>query len=262
MSVTASELKLYQAATMAASFATASVGGAISATEITGGSIGEVLFTMGSNTAGGGTKTQYEKVFFKNTNGTLPLTSSVVFIKNSLDVVGSNGTVAVVSDSASDDNTKKVTVIGYDASSDPQSEDITMNGTSTATGALTFSKVHRVEFRIVSSGALTTTSGNVTVTRSSALGIIPAGYNSATAEIDIGLIATLDGTSTIADAATAPGGIAFSRPNAQGEGIAVANSQSLTAASGQGIWVRWQLAERAAASADISVVLVLDGLST
>lgn len=261
MSVVYTELKLYQAATMAASFSTSSIGGAISATEITGGSIGEVFFTMGSNTTGGGTKTQYAKVFYKNTNASLPLTSSVVYIANSLDAVGSNGVVSVVSDAAGDNNTYKITVIGLDASSNPQLEDITLNGVTTATGSYTFSAVNRVEYRVVSSGLLANATGNVTITRSAALGIIPAGYNSATAEVDIGLIATLDGSSTTTDASTAPGGISFTRPNAYAEGLAVANSGSLTNGSGQGIWLRWVLAERAAASADISVILTLDGLS-
>lgn len=264
MSVTSSELKLYQAATMAASFSTSSVGGAVSATEITGGSIGEVLFTMGSNNTGGGTKTQYAKCYFKNTNADTDLTNAVVYGKNFLDAVGSNGTVSVVSDSASDDNTKKITVLGYDASSNPLAEDITLNGTTTATGSLTFSKVHRVEVRVVSSNALTTSAGNITITRGSALGAVPAGYKTATAEIDFGLIGTLNGTSAITDASTAPGGITFARPNTQGEGTQVnsaGTAGTLSFGDSQGIWIRWQLAERAKPSADVEVALTIDGLT-
>lgn len=260
MAVSASDLKLMQAATMAASFATASVGGAISANEITAASIGEVLFTMAANSGSGGTKTQYAKVFYLNDHATDDLTTAVIYLKNSLDAVGSNGTVSIQSSSASDDGTKFVRVIGEDASGNAQNEDITCNGTSSASGALTFSKVFRTELRATTGGALTNAAGDITITRSAALGIIPTGYNTATAEIDFFLEATLDGSTTIADASTEPAGSpTWIRVNAVGEGSSVANSGTLTAQSGQAIWFRWQVEQDANPSSDVSVVVDISG---
>lgn len=261
MPVSSSEIKQYQPATPASSFSTSNVGGAISATEITGASTGEVFFTMAANSSGGGTRTQYAKSFVKNNNTTSDLTSTVIYVANSLDVVVSNGTVSVVSDSASDGSSKFVRVIGYDGSSAAQTEDITLNGTTTTTGALTFSKVHRVELRLVSGSALTTASGNITITRGSALGILPAGYRTVTAEVDFGLEATLNGSTTITDASTDPG-VTFARPNTAAEGTAVANSGSLTSEDAQAIWWRWQLAELASPSSEVQVVVGVRGITS
>lgn len=260
MAVGASDLKLFQAATMATSFSTASVGGAISATEITGATIGEVLFTMAANSGSGGTKTQYAKAFYKNDHASDDLTTSVIYILNSLDAVPSNGTTSVQSSSASDDGTKFVRVIGEDASGNAQNEDITCNGTTSAAGALTFSKIFRCELRATTGGALTNAAGDITITRSSALGAIPTGYNTATGELDFFLESTLDGSTTIADASTEPAGSpTWVRVNAVGEGESVANSGTLTSQSAQAIWFRWQVEQDANPSSDVSVVVDISG---
>lgn len=260
MAVATSDLKLMQASTMASSFSTSTIGGAISATEVTGSSIGECFFTMAANSGSGGTKTQYAKLFYLNDHASSDLDGSVIYLKNSLDAVGSNGTVSVQSSSASDDGTKFCRVIGEDASGTAQNEDITCNGTSSASGALTFSKVFRVELRATTGGALTNAAGDITVTRSSALGIIPTGYSSATGEVDFFLESALDGSTTVADASTEPAGSpTWIRVNASGEGSAVANSGTLTAQSAQAIWFRWQVEQDANPSADISVVVDIYG---
>jgi hypothetical protein len=99
--------------------------------------------------------------------------------------------------------------------------------------------------------------GNITVTRGADLGVIPAGYWSATSEVEFGLEATLGTSATTADAATAPTGISFARPRAEADGTALAGQ--LAAGSTQQVWWRWTLAEQARASADIQVVLRWSG---
>lgn len=263
MSVTSGDLILYQSATMGTSFTTATIGGATSSTPITGGTVGEVLFTMGSSILGGGDKTQYEKVFVANTNASDDLTSSVVYIKNSLDIVVSNNIPAAVSTSASDDTTAKITVIGLDSAGAPQSEDIRLNGTASVTGFLTFSKIHRVELRNYISGLLQLANGDITIScGATALGIIPTGYKTATAEIDIGLVATLDDDGTTTTPIVAPSGISFTRPRTVATGLSVANAGTLTHAKGNGVWVKWVLAERANPSADVEVILSISGSTT
>lgn len=259
MSVSAIDLKLYQATTMPASTSTSNVGGAISATEITGGSIGEIFPTLAANTSGGGTKTCYASVFYKNTNATDSLTSSKIYMRNALDQPGVNGTVAVASTSASDDTTKKIRVLGRDASSVALQEEITMNGTSTSTGAQTFSAVHRVECRLVSGGSLTTTAGDTTITRGSALGMIPTGLKSATGEVAFGLEATMNTSATTTNATTAPSGISFDNPATYAAGTATAGSGTMAAADKQQIWLRLQIAELAKPSADVQIDLTLQG---
>lgn len=263
MSVTTSELKLYKATTMASSFSTSNIGGAISANEITGSSIGEVFFTMSANTSGGGSKVQYAKVFYKNTNSTDDLNNAVFYLANSLDDVGSNGIVSIVSDSTSDTSTKKVKVIGYDGSSNAQTEDITLNGTTTANGLLTFSAVHRVEVQLVSDGSLTTPSGNITVTRGSALGIVPAGYHTATSEVSFGIPTTLNDTATTTDASTAPGGITFAKPNDTASATAItAGSGHLTHGDAQGMWFKLNVAELASPSSEVYVITTVRGTTS
>lgn len=262
MPVAASDLKLYQATTMPASLTTATVGGAISATEITGSTIGEVFPTLSASTSGGGAKTCYAAIFYKNTHATDSLTSSKVYLLNALDQPGANGTVSLVSTSASDDTTKKVRVMGRDASGAALQEEITLNGTGSVTGAQTFSVIHRVELRLVSGGTLTVAAGDITVTRSTALGTIPTGYYSATSEVYFGHEATMNTSTTTTDAATAPAGISFDNPATYATGTATAASGVMAAADKQQIWCRLIIPELAKPSADCQMVWTVQGETT
>lgn len=260
MSVTAGDIKHYQAQTMAANFTTSNIGGAINTgAQIQGSILSEVFFTMASATAGGGARVQHASSHIKNTNATDSLISGRVWLANALDDVASDGTASFASSSADDDSTRKVRILGLDDAGVPTQEEVTLNGTSSATSLTSWSAIHRVELRLVSGGTLVNAAGDITVTRDSALGVIPAGYWSATAEVQFGVEATLGTSTTTADAATAPGGISFAKPRTEAGATALANSGLLAAGATQQVWWRWTMAEQARPSADIQVVLRWSG---
>lgn len=262
MSVVTGDIKQYQAATMPTSLTTSSVGGAINTgVQITGGTIGEIFPGMASAASGGGTRTIYAKTFVKNTNGADDLSSTVFFLANSLDDKPSgNHTVSVVSSSASDGSTKKARFIGLSSGGAPQQEEVTMNGTTVVTTTNTYSAIHRIEIRLVASGDLTDATGDITVSsNSTTIGVIPAGMSSATGEVKIGLVATLDGTSTTTDATTAPSGITFSKPRTAATGLAAANAGVLTHGTAQAVWWKWVVTEEQKPSADIELALDWQG---
>ena len=258
MPVSSSDLQLYKSATMAANFTTATIGGAISGTLITGGTIGEVLFTMGSNLPGGGNKVQVEKIFYKNTNTVSLLTQSAIFILNALTTVGTAGTVQLVSSSTSDNSTYYVRINGFSSGTNAQLEQITMNGTTAVNGSATWSSIVRAENRLVSSGVLSAANGNITVTRGTVLGIIPAGWRTAISEITIALAGTLNDNGTTTNASTPPS-LTFSNPSSYATGISVANSGTMNPGDAQGVWIQWTLPEQTNPSEDIDCVLVLQG---
>ena len=263
MSVVSAEVIHKQAATMGTTLTTSTIGGAKSATVISGSSIGEIFFTMPAPTSG--TTTQYEKSFMDNTNTTTDLTSVVYWLGNALDNVGSNGVAKCTSDSASDDSTKKTRFLGFDSGGAAIQEEVTLNGITQASGALTFSDIQRAECRLVASNALTTVAGSVTITCGSTdLGVIPAprdgrSFQSATSEVTFGVVGSLDGNSTTTNPATAPGGITFAKPRTEAAGTAGANSGTLTAAAAQGLWWKWILKASMKPSADIDVALFIAG---
>lgn len=260
MSIIASELKLYKPASVPTDDVSAS-GGAISANEITGASIGELIPLCAYNAALGGDKVWFYKGFYKNTNGSIPLTSSVIYIKNALLAVVSNGTVSAVSTSSSDNSSKKLKVYGEDAGGTAVTEEITLNGTTTVTGSQVFSKIYKIEL-LTSGGALTTSAGDISITRGIALGMIPTGYDTATNEYYLYLAAALDDVVSVANRLTAPGGASWAIPNSYATGLAVANAQSLTAGSAQGIWIRATYADGTSPTAQMRIVLVLEGNTT
>jgi len=260
MSVTASQLKLKQATTMPADFTTSNIGGAKTTTVISGGTVGEVHFTMGSALLGAGSKIQYSKFFYINENATDDLSDAGIWLPNALESAAGLDTWSFESTSINDDNTKKVRFLGYDLNGDPYQEEVLCDGTDLVTTTNPFDERHRAEVRNASTNALTALDGTGTLYQDvDEIGEIPAGYYSATAEIDIWLPATLNDTGTAADAATAPGGSSFSRPRILETGLDVANSGVLTATAGQGIWSRWTLAERAKPSVDVQVIVAIQG---
>lgn len=246
MAVIASELKLYAPTTVATSFSTASVGGAATATEVTGSSLGEVLFAMSSALSGGGDTVQYGKVFDGNSNGTSDQIDSYgVWLINGLDDTAVSSTISLVSDSASDSSTYSVRIIGKNSGGSAIQEDLTLNGTTTVISTNSYVGKIRLEYRVTSGLALGTAVGNITVTHNSTtIGTIPAGAESANNEVSIGLASALDDTATIADASTAPGSVSFSRPRTAATKLTVdAGTGTMEAGEKQGIWVRWTVAE-------------------
>lgn len=260
MSITAADLKLYKSANTPTNDSGIS-GGAISVTEILGSIIGELIPQCAYNAAAGGDIVWYYKAFFKNTHATLPLTESVVYIKNALISLASNGTVSAVSTSSSDGSSKKIKVYGEDASGTAVTEEVILNGTTTATGSQVFSKIYKIEL-LTLAGALTTATGTITITRGITLGIIPVGFSTATNEYSLWLAATLNDTASVANRLTAPAGASWSIPNSYATGLAVANSQSLTAGSAQGIWIRATYADGTSPTSQMELILRLEGNTT
>ena len=203
--VVKTDMKNYAPATVAATEDDEDIGGAISATEVTNGSLNELMYTMEAQAEGGGDQTQYAKCFHKNTNASEQIDSYGIWIANAIDDLGVSSLVELVSTSASDGSSKKVRLLGFNSSGDPIQDEVTMNGVTPVTSSLSFVGKIRAEVRLSSGSALTTAAGNITITHNSTnRGMIPAGAKTATNEGDIGLEATLGGSTTIATPSTAP----------------------------------------------------------
>lgn len=247
MAVIASEMKLYAPATVATSFSTSNVGGATTATEVTGSSLGEILFAMSSAAAAGGDTVQYGKVFEGNSNGTDQIDSYGVWLINGLDDTSVSSAITLVSSSASDSSTYTVRLIGKNSSGDAIQEDLTLNGTTNVVSTLSYIGKIRLEYRVTSGLALGTAVGNITATHNATvIGTIPAGAESANNEVSIGLAAAFDtaDTATITDASTAPASVSFSRPRTSAAKLLVdGGAGTMTAGQEQGIWIRWTVAE-------------------
>lgn len=263
MAVISSELKLYGSAAITTDD-TSPVGGAINAAdEITGGAVGELFDSAPANSSGGADKTHYQKCFYKNTNAVDNLSNAVIFILNGLIASLTNGTVSAVSTSASDGATKYIKVYGFDAAGAAQTETITLNGVTPVSGSLTFilAGIWKVELRLVADDSLVVAAGDITIMRGIALGIIPVGYYSATAEIEIYLPATLNDTGTSTNRITPPGGSSFSKAFSESSSLNVANAGTLTASASQGIWLKRSIKAGLGATTDIEIVLRLKGTS-
>lgn len=260
MPITSANLPLFLPSVVGTSLtAPTNIGGATTATAITGGSIGELLFAMAGNAFGGADKIQYQKFFQGNTHGSLALTDAVIWIHNGMaDSAGGYVTTAV-STSALDGSGKYLRVIGNDATADAQDE-IDMAGTTTATGTIVFNKRWVVTLHDGVTDALTPSAGTITIYENGvAIAIIPPGAYSCTGEVKIGLKNALNDTDTTTDASTAPTGITFSRPRTVATGLAVANSGSLTAGAEQGGWIEWTCNDGRRASNDVEVYILCEG---
>lgn len=262
MSYASGDLKLYLPATplLAWSPPTALVGGAKSATQITGASISELHVTMPSALDGGGTRYQYAKWFVTNTSSTNDLTAGTINLPLAIDDSPAGPfTVSATSDSASDDNTRKIRYIGTDTFDAPLQFEVTSSGLTEAVSSDDMNSLIAVECRNVSTGALVASVGNQTIKcGSTVVAVLLAGYYSMTSEIKIGLVATLDDTTTTTDGATAPSGITFTKPRTVAAGIAMANSGALGHGVSQGGWSRWAVSEMRKPSMDIQVVIQPD----
>lgn len=195
-----------------------------------------------------------------------------------------NTTVTVVSDNAGD-TTQTVTVTGRIADGTITSDAISLNGTTPAAGATTFERVLKIVVSAAHTGNITVEetsggedlviipSGVLTVRRpfydvsAEASGGSARNYyekiffynsnatsalTSATIEeiaggvatsIDFALESTLNGTDTTTNRITAPGGYTFDSTTKN-----VANSQSHSPTSGQGVWLHLNLPAGTAAN--------------
>jgi hypothetical protein len=219
---------------------------------------------MAAAILGGGQRIQTAKFHIYNSDSAVDYAQASVNLINSLDDgPGGSFNVSVTSDNAADNNTYKARIIGWDTTGSPQpqqDDNLVMNGTTPAPSGLNWSKVVAIESRDVSSGALKPTNGNWTVKYGSTVyGVLLAGKYSMTSEVRIGLVATLSDTTTVADAATLPGGISLSKPRTVLTGIAMANSGVLTHLQTQGGWSVWAVDEMRKVSSDLQVIIMTDG---
>jgi len=263
MVVINSDILLYQCTNNPADD-TSTLGGAISATQITGGSLGEVFNKKASNASGGADKITYGKVFFKNNNGSDTLFSPKFYILNGLLAPVADGVFTVNSTSALDTWTtyKKYLKVSYKNSAGTNTyEYIRLNGLTSVngTGTAEAGELVNIELKTATgtseaeSDSQTTSSGDITIARGINLGIIPTGYKTATGCYQIGVEATLDDTETTTNRLTAPTGITFSLPNTESGALdAVADMTTTTA---QGIWVEQTLSDGMLSVADMQVIL-------
>lgn len=233
-----SDFKLAKSSTVATSFSTANVGGGIGALSVA--SLGDTFFNMTANGSGGGDLFQYAKVFDKNDHASLPASNYGIYSANWLDDLSGNDLLGFSSSSALD--VHDLLLVGYSSGGAPQSETITLNGTTQVNSSFIFGAT---KVRIISP-TQTVANGPITITHNgSTIGIIPVGMWSATNEIDMGLESAIDDTNTIADASTAPAGVAFTRTRTETAKLLVAGGTgTLPSQSAQGIWLRWTLAEQ------------------
>jgi hypothetical protein len=226
------------------------VGGAISAVEITGTVVGEV-YPSGSviaQAAGGADDSYYYKSFLKNAHATQPLLGALVWLLNALAQLSAASKIRLQSTSASDDSTKKVRLYGLVGGS-IVTEDVVLNGTTPVVSTNTYAEHYRSVILLVADGSLSTAVGDIQIKRDAdavLLGIIPGSagsgqgtaYSWATAEFDIGLAASQNDAGTTANRKTAPGGVAFARPNTEAAALAVPGTD-LGATSAIGVWWKW-----------------------
>lgn len=258
MSLAGTDFSFLKAATMGASASTSNIGGAPSATFIAGSATSEVFYAMTSSTV---QQDQHEKTFLQNDHGSLTATGCACWLQNALDDVASNGVVSFQSDLASDSSSYYGRAIGADGSGVAQQEQVTLNGTSEQSGVLTFSRLDRSEKRSVATNALTAAVGSIAnKVNGVLLGYIPApdnenSYYSATAEVTIWLEASLGGTTTTTNPATAPAGSSFTKPRTQATALSFAGGGSLGPGQAQAIWWRLRLAANAKPSQDVDAAI-------
>lgn len=261
MPVSNGNLLFCKAATMAVDFSTPTIGGAknVSAV-ITGGTPGEVFFTMNSLETGGGSLIQGSKTFMFNSHTTDSVAMAGAYWENVCVQITANGHIAFQSTSNSDNSTREIYVMGYDVSGLPQSESVTLNGTSLVYTLGNYSKAHRGELHLVA-GGLTVAIGNISAIDAAPvqMGTMVAGLFGITWEVDFLLGTSIDDSITAADAAHPPAG-SYIKPNTLAT-VALVPSVGYVLTFGQGcaVWQRLTLDELALPSATMQVSGVMVG---
>lgn len=269
----ASDMGLYEAAVMAVDFSTTGVGGAISAVAVMTSSVGGVFFTMAAEAAGGANKLQHEKVFGKNTHGSLAMSGVKWWLDNGLDDWPATDFASLVLATA--DATKKARFIGFLAGTAIQSEVALSGLTNTSPDQFTAGFMDRVEIRNVASpSALVAIHETGTVKQGATeVGFVPGpiaaisvpGRWSANAEVDMGLATAINDAGTTAAPTTAtqaPAGVSFTRPRKEATqeltvagGLSVPGGGGLAAGDRIGIWLRLTLKPGGLTSSNVQHVL-------
>jgi hypothetical protein len=234
---------------------TSVVGGAVTSSEITGTVLGEVVPVASmivSNTA----QTYFYKTFIKNTHATDVAYDVKVWIANGLVDLDTAGRIEIVSTSSDDAAPKQARVVGVVGGSETY-EDVPLNGTTPVVTTQTFSAVRRVQLR--SDGAVANASGDIQIKRQGGpvLGVIPASFSMATAEVEIGLAPSGNDTATSANRRTSPTGIAFSRPTSEASALSIGD---LSAGVAWGIWRKYAFAPNVLKPSLMQVVIGIRAL--
>lgn len=246
MPVTTGNLVHLNCLVRAVSLTTANIGGGVDVSSPVGYAIpGDVFLTLPS---GATDVVQYAKSFVKNTHATDSAFSVLFYIANSIDDHVTAQVIYTASSSINEDNTKVLRLIGDDSLGNPQKIDILLNGTTEVGSGVQFNPLRRVEIREaiydlvpawVGVGALTDLEGNLTLKAGAVeIAVLPAGWDSGTAEVKLGIENTLNGTSTTANASTAPASISFFKPRRLEDALSAMSGGTVPADSSQGIW--WQ----------------------
>jgi hypothetical protein len=238
------------------------VGGAIDlANEITGLTVNELFVKRAANEHGGPDIADYTKGFLYNENDTDSLYNTRVFLKNGLILPAAAGLIQAVSTSADDNNTKYIRLIFERDDGTYTSEDVVMNGITPVSSTLQqgAGKHLKVLLLSVASDNLIQAAGNITITRGSVLGMIPAGYKTAGSHVSISMEDSLDDNREATNRLTAPIGSAFGVVNTRETAVIIANGGELEPESGMGIWFRRLLPDGMLASPEVEVVLTYFG---
>lgn len=258
----ATDLILYPSAATSGDDATAT-GGAIGSPAVTGGSPGEILPRLRANPAGGAldgagladVQTQYQKGFFANTNTTSDLLLARIFLKNGLIRPSAAGMIYVVIYHVNDAGKQLRCwnalsgAIGLESINTPSA----VGATNATVGATAPSWMERCQLVDASSGAQVAAYNDIQIwsgnpsSGGTLLGIVPAGYSWATAEIQMLGIASINDASTVANRRTPPSGT-FSRAYTYARGIVIrldTTNDTLGHNTGtpnnQGFWIRMTL---------------------
>ena len=259
--MTKDDLPLYLPAVVGTSLtAPADIGGAASATKITGGAIGELLFAMSANALGGADKEQTQKFFQANDHESQDLTNAVMWLDNHMTQPSGNKVTRAQSTSNLDGAGKYLKVIGNNNVPADAAEEFQLAGTTLASGVTAFSKRWSVTLHDLETNALVTADGFISIYHDDELiAVMRPNAHSVTSEISIGLADELDDVETFDDAGSAPAGITFSQPRTPEDGVAVANSGVLPAGSKQGGYLLWVCADGRRPSTDVETYPLIKG---
>ena len=236
---------------------TANVGGGIGATVIDGSVPGQMFFTMASQPAA--VTTQYTNVKWQQTNTSGTYQAASLYLGNGCADNTASGALSAVSTSASDAGGAYLTVYLMNSSGVGTTDTLLMNGTTTVTGviAAAVGGFLAVDLRN-SGGTLIAAVGTISLYQGTQLmGVIPAGQNSAVWCVQFGIDTALNTTGTIANPATAPASIAFSKPNTAATALAL--PATMNAGDYITIWGRWTLPAGAPAMPLVQTQFLLPG---
>jgi hypothetical protein len=216
---------------------TSQVGGAVTASEITGAVLGEVV-PSGSMFVGSTMQVYHYKTFVKNTHASDAALAVKLWVDNGLQALDTAGRIELVSDNAGDSAPTVARVIGVSGGS-VYVEEVTLSGTTPVATSATYTALYRVELR--RAGAPQAAAGTIQVRRMGGpvLGIIPPGASMATAEVDVGLAPTANDNATSSNRRTAPTGVTYSRATTEATALAIGD---MSAGTAWGVWRRYTFA--------------------